>query len=86
MRVTRILDKVVIETEIYNILKNIGEIKNEWDEWDAQGKIIPTGIYFLKLNGKYAGKVVKVRWERALYNQWSATKKMQIGNNIYKIV
>jgi len=60
-RVTGILDESFIKKEIYNILKNIIEMKNEWDEWDAQGKIIPTDIYFLRADGKPIGKVVKVR-------------------------
>jgi len=32
-----------------------------WDGRDEAGKVLPPGIYFLKLNGKPVGKVVKVR-------------------------
>ena len=32
-----------------------------WDGRDEAGKVVPPGIYFLKLNGKPIGKVVKVR-------------------------
>jgi hypothetical protein len=33
----------------------------KWDGRDEAGKLLPPGIYFVKLNGKPAGKVVKVR-------------------------
>jgi hypothetical protein len=32
-----------------------------WDGCDDAGQVLPPGIYFLKLNGKLVGKVVKVR-------------------------
>jgi hypothetical protein len=32
-----------------------------WDGRDDAGQVLPPGIYFLKLNGKPAGKVVKVK-------------------------
>ncbi|MCK4233915.1 T9SS type A sorting domain-containing protein, partial [candidate division WOR-3 bacterium] len=32
-----------------------------WDGRDEVGNVVPPGIYFLKLNGKPVGKVVKVR-------------------------
>ncbi len=35
--------------------------KLEWDGRDEAGMVLPPGIYFLKLNGKPVGKVVKVR-------------------------
>ena len=37
------------------------EVKDNWSGKDSQGQEAPPGIYFLKLNGKPVGKVVKVR-------------------------
>jgi len=32
-----------------------------WDGRDAEGKKVNAGIYFLKVDGRLVGKVVKVR-------------------------
>jgi hypothetical protein len=41
--------------------KFITEVKDHWNGRDSHGRICSPGIYFLKLNGKPVGKVVKVR-------------------------
>ena len=48
--------------KIYSISgKFITEVKNHWSGRNLQGCNVPPGIYFLKSEGKYVGKVVKVR-------------------------
>lgn len=40
----------------------IAEVKsNKWDGRNKKGHLVPPGIYFLKADGKYIGKAVKVR-------------------------
>ncbi|MCK4321149.1 T9SS type A sorting domain-containing protein [candidate division WOR-3 bacterium] len=41
--------------------KFVAETKNTWNGKDSQGQPVPPGIYFLNSDGKYVGKVVKVR-------------------------
>ena len=53
--------KGCLKTRIYDISgKFISEVEDRWNGRDSQGKEVPPGIYFLKLNGKSVGKVVKV--------------------------
>jgi hypothetical protein len=50
------------KTQIYDISgKFITEVQNEWNGRDSQGHPVPPGIYFLKADGEYVGKVVKVK-------------------------
>lgn len=54
--------KGCLKTRIYDISgKFVAEVKELWYGRDAYGHTVPLGIYFLKVDGMYVGKVVKMK-------------------------
>ena len=50
------------EATIYNSSgRLVANIKDKWNGKDTHGHTVPPGIYFLKADGKYVAKMVKVR-------------------------
>ncbi len=50
------------EVKVYDISgRLVAEVKDRWDGRNAKGKEVKAGFYFIKVEGKKVGKVVKVR-------------------------